>query len=222
MVVEHGLSCFVSCGTFPGQGLKLCLLHWQVDFFLAQSHQGSPKPFNLISSSLSNYKITDSKAHIKSRLFSFLCTSAFLLNPIHHYCTLLCCVPYRFFFSLKCPHLVSPVGQPAQVQSLPFHKVESDWVIALTESCSGSLQLQNEIPVSFRTYRILLISGPLWLLQPHSLPLFISRPHLRATQNFFLFLKWTKLPCVFWSLHELSPLPGILCPANSYLPPGLS
>ena len=31
MVVVCGLSCSVACRIFQGQGLSLCLLHWQVD-----------------------------------------------------------------------------------------------------------------------------------------------------------------------------------------------
>ena len=31
IVVVHGLSCSVACEIFPGQGLNLCLLLWQVD-----------------------------------------------------------------------------------------------------------------------------------------------------------------------------------------------
>ena len=37
----HGRSYSAACGIFPGQGLNLCLLHWQVDS-LPLSHQGSP------------------------------------------------------------------------------------------------------------------------------------------------------------------------------------
>ena len=32
VVVVHGLSCSVACGILLGQGLYLCLLHWQTDF----------------------------------------------------------------------------------------------------------------------------------------------------------------------------------------------
>lgn len=31
VVVEHGLSCSASCGTFPGQGSNPCPLNWQED-----------------------------------------------------------------------------------------------------------------------------------------------------------------------------------------------
>ena len=37
--MAHGLSRSTSCGIFPDQGLKLCLLHWQADS-LPLSHQG--------------------------------------------------------------------------------------------------------------------------------------------------------------------------------------
>ena len=32
VIVVHGLSCSVACGILLGQGLYLCLLHWQTDF----------------------------------------------------------------------------------------------------------------------------------------------------------------------------------------------
>ena len=41
-MLVHGLSCLRACGTFPGQGWNLCLLHWQADS-LPLSHQGSPR-----------------------------------------------------------------------------------------------------------------------------------------------------------------------------------
>ena len=41
IVVVHGLSCSMACGSFPEQGSNLCLLHWQVDS-LPLSQQGSP------------------------------------------------------------------------------------------------------------------------------------------------------------------------------------
>ena len=40
-VVVHRLSCLVVCGSFPDQGLNLCLLDWQADS-LPLDHQGSP------------------------------------------------------------------------------------------------------------------------------------------------------------------------------------
>ena len=42
VVVAHGLNCSSVCGTFPDQGLNLCLLLWQADS-LPLSHHGSPK-----------------------------------------------------------------------------------------------------------------------------------------------------------------------------------
>ena len=45
--VAHGFSCSWACGIFPDQGLKLCLLHWQVNS-LPLSHQGRPSPDILI------------------------------------------------------------------------------------------------------------------------------------------------------------------------------
>ena len=44
-VVVHGLHCSMVCGIFPGQGLKPCVLHWQVDS-LPLSHHGSPLRFH--------------------------------------------------------------------------------------------------------------------------------------------------------------------------------
>ena len=41
VVVVHGLSCPTACGSFPGQGLNPCPLHWQSDSYLPD-HQGSP------------------------------------------------------------------------------------------------------------------------------------------------------------------------------------
>ena len=32
-MVAHRPSCSEACGIFPDQGLNLCLLRWQVDFF---------------------------------------------------------------------------------------------------------------------------------------------------------------------------------------------
>ena len=40
-LVEHKLSCLMACGIFPGQGLNLCVLHWQADSYPLR-HQGSP------------------------------------------------------------------------------------------------------------------------------------------------------------------------------------
>ena len=39
--VAQGLSCSEACGSFPDQGWKLSLLHWQLDS-LPPGHQGSP------------------------------------------------------------------------------------------------------------------------------------------------------------------------------------
>ena len=39
VVAVHRPSCPSTCGIFPGQGLKLCPLHWQAD---SLDHQGSP------------------------------------------------------------------------------------------------------------------------------------------------------------------------------------
>ena len=33
VLVVHELSCSLACGIFLDQGLNLCLLHWQADFF---------------------------------------------------------------------------------------------------------------------------------------------------------------------------------------------
>ena len=45
-VVAHRLSCFTwLCGTFPGQGLNGCSLHWQVDSY-PWHHLRSPKRNN--------------------------------------------------------------------------------------------------------------------------------------------------------------------------------
>ena len=33
VVVTHGLNCFFTCGIFPDQGSRLCLLHWQAESF---------------------------------------------------------------------------------------------------------------------------------------------------------------------------------------------
>ena len=44
VVVAHGLSCSVACGTFPDQGSNPCPLHWQADSQPLR-HQGSPQPF---------------------------------------------------------------------------------------------------------------------------------------------------------------------------------
>ena len=41
VVMAHSLSCSMACGMFPDQGLNLCPLHWQVDYFPLY-HQGSP------------------------------------------------------------------------------------------------------------------------------------------------------------------------------------
>ena len=41
VVAAHGFSCSMVRGVLPDQGLKPCLLHWQVDS-LPLSHQGSP------------------------------------------------------------------------------------------------------------------------------------------------------------------------------------
>ena len=43
IVAVNGLGCSTVCGIFPGQGLNLCLLHWQADSLLL-THQGSPWP----------------------------------------------------------------------------------------------------------------------------------------------------------------------------------
>ena len=43
MVVVQGLHCSAEGGILPGQGLNLCLLHWQADS-LPLSHQESPTP----------------------------------------------------------------------------------------------------------------------------------------------------------------------------------
>ena len=40
--VAHGLSCSMTCGIFPDQGLNLCPLHWQVDSY-PLCHWGSPQ-----------------------------------------------------------------------------------------------------------------------------------------------------------------------------------
>ena len=40
VVVAHGPSCSVACGTFPDQGLNPCPLHWQADSQPLR-HQGS-------------------------------------------------------------------------------------------------------------------------------------------------------------------------------------
>ena len=42
IVVAHNLSCSMVYGNFLYQGSNLCLLQWQVDFFLPLSHLGSP------------------------------------------------------------------------------------------------------------------------------------------------------------------------------------
>ena len=44
IVVAQGLSSFEAWWIFPGQGLNLCLLHWQADSS-PLSHQGSPVRF---------------------------------------------------------------------------------------------------------------------------------------------------------------------------------
>ena len=41
VVVVQGLSCYEACGIFLDQGLKSCLLDWQVDSLLL-SHRGIP------------------------------------------------------------------------------------------------------------------------------------------------------------------------------------
>ena len=41
VVVAHGPSCSVACGTFPDQGLNPCPLHWHADSEPLR-HQGSP------------------------------------------------------------------------------------------------------------------------------------------------------------------------------------
>ena len=40
-MVAHRLGCSVACEILSGQGLNLCLLHWQMDSS-PLSHQGSP------------------------------------------------------------------------------------------------------------------------------------------------------------------------------------
>ena len=42
VVVEHRLSCSVTCGIFPDLGLKQCRLHYKEDS-LPPDHQGSPE-----------------------------------------------------------------------------------------------------------------------------------------------------------------------------------
>ena len=52
VVVEHRLSCSITCGIFLDQKSNLCPLHWQVDSY-PLCHQGSP----IISCSFSFLKI---------------------------------------------------------------------------------------------------------------------------------------------------------------------
>ena len=47
VVVAHGSSCSVACGTFPDQGSNPCALHWQADSQPLR-HQGSPSAHFLI------------------------------------------------------------------------------------------------------------------------------------------------------------------------------
>ena len=42
--VVHRLSCSTACGIFLDQGLNLCLLRWQADFFTTEP-PGKPLPF---------------------------------------------------------------------------------------------------------------------------------------------------------------------------------
>ena len=53
------LSCSVACGIFPEQGLNLCPLHWEADYYPLH-HQGSPssKKFLLVPTSCSLRPIT--------------------------------------------------------------------------------------------------------------------------------------------------------------------
>ena len=46
VIVAHGPSCSVACGTFPDQGSNPCPLHWQADSQPLR-HQGSPVCFLL-------------------------------------------------------------------------------------------------------------------------------------------------------------------------------
>lgn len=119
----------------------------------------------------------------------------------------------------------------SSTEILPFCKVRSGCVV--TAICKILLWIPptpEQNPSFFpQLTGPFLPSGPFWPLQPHSSSVLISHPHITATQNFFPFLKQAKLPQFFQSLHVLFPLPGILCPANSYhlqasaemlLPPG--
>ena len=77
VVVEQGLSCSVTCGIFPDQGLNLCLLHWQADS-LPLSHEGNP-PTPLLKEP---YRMQQAKGNKKKpmsascRFFPFLWTNS--------------------------------------------------------------------------------------------------------------------------------------------------
>ena len=52
IVAAHGLNCSAACGILLAQELNLCLLHWQANSY-PLSHQGSPSPIFLITSTQS-------------------------------------------------------------------------------------------------------------------------------------------------------------------------
>ena len=61
--VEHGLSGFVARGSFMGQELNPCLLHWQEDS-LPPSHQGSPRPITFNRIKFKFFSLVFSLAHL--------------------------------------------------------------------------------------------------------------------------------------------------------------
>ena len=68
-VVAHGLSCSLACGIFPGQGLNLCPLSWQVDSY----PQGSPKTASLESflMFLCSYLLRVTSSKVETRKLPF-------------------------------------------------------------------------------------------------------------------------------------------------------
>ena len=88
IIVVHRMSCFTAHGIFPGQGLNLCLLHWQMDS-LPLSRQGNPLcPLISLITTLSTYHLfsTPFFSLLSDQLYKYMNLRMFKCQPTWYHC----------------------------------------------------------------------------------------------------------------------------------------